>query len=167
MSPRRRLPEGEGERERTQKSSSRTHVIVDRSRSALSSTVVIMPFEMWLVPLRNWVFKFLVLINLNNCLCPWHPTPVLFPGKSHRLRSLVGYGPWGRKESDTTERLHFRGNHRRQSREHAIYRKRGHWGVLRKVFISVFLKILETYRIIKMMSIRQKSFWSWSTGIGK
>ena len=53
MSARRRLAEGEGERERTQKSSSRTHVIVDRSRSALSSTVVIMPFEMWLVPLRN------------------------------------------------------------------------------------------------------------------
>ena len=28
-------------------------------------------------------------------------------GKSHGLRSLVGYSPWGRKESDTTERLHF------------------------------------------------------------
>lgn len=63
MSARRRLAEGEGERERTQKSSSRTHVIVDRSRSALSSTVVIMPFEMWLVPLRNWVFKFLFSLN--------------------------------------------------------------------------------------------------------
>ena len=31
------------------------------------------------------------------------PTPVLFSGKFHRLRSLVGYGPWGCKESDTTE----------------------------------------------------------------
>jgi len=28
-------------------------------------------------------------------------------GKSHGQRSLVGYSPWGRKESDTTERLHF------------------------------------------------------------
>ena len=37
----------------------------------------------------------------------WHPTPVLLPGKSHGRRSLVGYSPWGRKESDTTERLHF------------------------------------------------------------
>ena len=37
----------------------------------------------------------------------WHPTPVLLPGKSHRWRSLVGYSPWGHKESDTTERLHF------------------------------------------------------------
>ena len=25
----------------------------------------------------------------------------------HGLRSLVGYSPWGREESDTTERLHF------------------------------------------------------------
>ena len=36
-----------------------------------------------------------------------HPTPVLLPGKSHGWRSLVGCSPWGRKESDTTERLHF------------------------------------------------------------
>ena len=27
--------------------------------------------------------------------------------KSHGWRSLVGFSPWGRKESDTTERLHF------------------------------------------------------------
>ena len=37
----------------------------------------------------------------------WHPTPVLLPGKSHGWRSLVGYSPWGRYESDTTERVHF------------------------------------------------------------
>ena len=36
-----------------------------------------------------------------------HPTPVLLPGKSHGWRSLVGCSPWGRYESDTTERLHF------------------------------------------------------------
>ena len=29
------------------------------------------------------------------------PTPVFFPGESHRQRSLVGYSPWGGKESDT------------------------------------------------------------------
>ena len=33
-------------------------------------------------------------------------TPVFLPGKSHGW-SLVGYCPWGRKESDTTEPLHF------------------------------------------------------------
>jgi len=37
----------------------------------------------------------------------WHPTPVLLPGESHGGRSLVGSSPWGRKESDMTERLHF------------------------------------------------------------
>ena len=37
----------------------------------------------------------------------WHPTPILLPGKSHGRRSLVGGSPWGRTESDTTERLHF------------------------------------------------------------
>ena len=30
----------------------------------------------------------------------------LLPGKSHEQRSLVGYSPWGHKESDTTEQLH-------------------------------------------------------------
>ena len=24
----------------------------------------------------------------------WHPTPVVFPGKSHGQRSLAGYSPW-------------------------------------------------------------------------
>ena len=37
----------------------------------------------------------------------WHPTAVPSPGKSHGWRSLVGCSPWGRKESDTIERLHF------------------------------------------------------------
>ena len=29
----------------------------------------------------------------------------LVSGKSHGQKSLVGYSPWGHKESDTTERL--------------------------------------------------------------
>ena len=28
-------------------------------------------------------------------------------GRSHGERSVMGYGPWGHKELDTTERLHF------------------------------------------------------------
>ena len=36
----------------------------------------------------------------------WQPTPVFLPGESHGQRSLGGYSPRGRKESDTTERLH-------------------------------------------------------------
>ena len=31
------------------------------------------------------------------------PTPVLLPGEPHGQRSLAGYSPWGRKESDTAE----------------------------------------------------------------
>ena len=29
-------------------------------------------------------------------------TPVFLPGKFHGERSLAGYSPWGRKESDAT-----------------------------------------------------------------
>ena len=35
----------------------------------------------------------------------WLPTPVFLPGEFHEQRSLVGYGPWGHKESDMIERL--------------------------------------------------------------
>ena len=37
----------------------------------------------------------------------WQPNPVLLPGKFCGQRSLLGYSPRGRKESDTTEQLHF------------------------------------------------------------
>ena len=43
----------------------------------------------------------------------WHPTPVLFPGKSHGQRSLVGCSPWGQvtegqtRLSDFTFTFHF------------------------------------------------------------
>ena len=33
----------------------------------------------------------------------WQPTPVFLTGESHGQRSLVGYSPWGCKESDMTE----------------------------------------------------------------
>ena len=35
----------------------------------------------------------------------WQPTPVFLPEESHRQRTLSGCSPWGRKDSDTTERL--------------------------------------------------------------
>ena len=37
----------------------------------------------------------------------WQPTLVFLPGESHGQKSLAGYSPRGRKESDTTEQLHF------------------------------------------------------------
>ena len=56
------------------------------------------------------VHKFLICFDIVP-LIPgrrqWHPTLVVLPGKSHGRRSLVGYSPWGREESDTTERLQF------------------------------------------------------------
>ena len=33
------------------------------------------------------------------------PTPIFLPGESHGQRLLVGYSPWGLKESDMTEQL--------------------------------------------------------------
>ena len=45
--------------------------------------------------------------NFWGVIRQWHPTPVLLPGKSHGPRSLVDCRPWGREESDRTERLHF------------------------------------------------------------
>ena len=35
----------------------------------------------------------------------WQPTPAFLPGECHGQRSLVGYSPWGRIESDMTEWL--------------------------------------------------------------
>ena len=32
----------------------------------------------------------------------WQPTPVFLPGEIHGQRTLVGYSPWGHKESDMT-----------------------------------------------------------------
>ena len=53
----------------------------------------------------------ITLAQWSNKYClwrrKWQSTPVLLPGESHGWRSLVGYSPWGRKELDMTERLHY------------------------------------------------------------
>ena len=43
------------------------------------------------------------LATHSSILGSWQPTPVFLPGEFHGQRSLVGYSPWGHKESDTTE----------------------------------------------------------------
>ena len=43
-------------------------------------------------------------VGLADVFSHLQPTPVFLSGKSHRSWSLVGYRPWGHKESDTTER---------------------------------------------------------------
>ena len=56
---------------------------------------------------------FHILATVNNAAMnigwrrKWQPTLVLLPREFRGQRSLVGYSPRGRKESDTTERLHF------------------------------------------------------------
>ena len=41
----------------------------------------------------------------------WQPAPVFLPGESHRQRKLVGYSPWGCKESDTLSTPSFSDSH--------------------------------------------------------
>ena len=53
------------------------------------------------------MFALLFFFFFMSVSHPWHPTPVVLPGKSHGQRSLVGCSPWGREQSDTSERLRF------------------------------------------------------------
>ena len=59
----------------------------------------------------------------------WQPTPVLLPGKSHEQRSLVGCSPWGCKESDTTEQLHFHFHFHALEKEIAIHSSALAWRI--------------------------------------
>ena len=71
------------------------------------------------------------------------PTPIFLPGKSHGQRSLVGYSPWGPKELDTTEQLHFwvQGSHlclwrlKASGSRLALKSKINEWGKLWLCFI--------------------------------
>ena len=51
---------------------------------------------------ETWVHS---LVQEDPWRREWQPTPVFLPRKSHRQRGLVGYSPWGHKESDRTEQL--------------------------------------------------------------
>ena len=59
---------------------------------------------------HDWVTS-LSLFTFMHWRRKWQSIPVLLPGKSHGCKRVVGYSPWGRKESDTTEQLHFHFNH--------------------------------------------------------
>ena len=56
-----------------------------------------MPFRMCDVP-RSY--------RISGPSWKWQPTPVFLPGESHGQKSLVGYDPWGCKESAVTEHAH-------------------------------------------------------------
>ena len=53
----------------------------------------------------GWEGQLLNLLPSSSCPWrrAWQPTVVFLPGKSHGQRSLAGYSPLDRKESDTTE----------------------------------------------------------------
>ena len=71
---------------------------------------------------------------------PLQDSPVLLPGESHGCRSLVGYSPWGCKELDTTEWLHF-------------HSKSRIWSFLQ--FLSVTCFIYENVSNIKITKIKR------------
>ena len=61
----------------------------------------------------------------------WQPSPVFLPGKYHGWRSLVGYSPWGHKELDTTEQLHFHNKTKVKKNDLSI--------CLHKFFLKIFI----------------------------
>ena len=73
---------------------------IDNELEKVAQTVKRLPTmqETWLRSLgrEDPLEKEMATHSSNSCL-----------EKSHGQRSLVGYSPWGGKESDTTERLHF------------------------------------------------------------
>ena len=70
------------------------------TRASLVARIVKNPPAMQETWIWSWVRKI-----------PWrrkrHFTPAFLPRESHGQRSLVGYSPWGHKESDRTEQLSF------------------------------------------------------------
>ena len=59
------------------------------------------------VAMSSWTPSASLGLGFLSSRRKWQPTPVLLPGKSQGWRILAGYSPWVRKESDTTEWLHF------------------------------------------------------------
>ena len=53
----------------------------------------------------NFFYLFRCIYGIIFWRSEWQSTPVFLPGEFHGQRSLAGYSPCGRKESDTTERL--------------------------------------------------------------
>ena len=95
----------------------------------------IVALTIWLLYKKIWLLDFPggsdSKASANNA---GHPGSIpglgRFPGegngnpllkKSHGQRILVGYSPWGRKELDTTERLHFLSFYTRKYRNRLYY----------------------------------------------
>jgi len=66
----------------------------------------------------NKRYRFYLCVGKTPWRKKWQPTPVFLPGKSHGQRSLVGYSPWGHKESEATEHVHTQGTKIPQAAQH-------------------------------------------------
>ena len=69
-----------------------------RAEASLEVQMVRICLQCWRPGFHPWVWKILWRRE-------WAPTPVFLSGCFHGQRSLAGYSPWGRKESDTIQQL--------------------------------------------------------------
>ena len=68
--------------------------------SPLAQLVIYLQFR------RRKRHRFSPCVGKLPCRRKWPPTLIFLPGAFHGQRSLAGYSPWRRKESDMTECLH-------------------------------------------------------------
>ena len=73
--------------------------------------------------------------------------------KSHGWRSLVGYSPWGRKESDTTKRLPFHFPQRTSPANTLLFS-------LTRLILD---PDLQKHKIINVYCFKPRSWWSFLT----
>ena len=114
---------GEGEKGANWESSIETYILPYVKQTAIGSLLYgsgsshlvlcdnLEEWELWRksICLQCWRPAFNPWVGKIPWRRKWQPTPVFLPGESHGQRSLADYSPWGRKESDTTEQLYFRG----------------------------------------------------------
>ena len=85
--------------------SSSTVILELKKRKSVTSSTFSPSISHEMMGLDAMILVFLMLTPLFHLYqeAKWQPTPVFLTGEFHRQRSLVGYNPWSRKESGTTE----------------------------------------------------------------
>ena len=78
-----------------------------KSKAKLSSTRIPLWLKQYRICLQCGKPRFNLWVRKIPWRRKWPSTPVFLSRELHGQRSLVSYGPWGCKELDTTERLHF------------------------------------------------------------
>ena len=94
----------------------------------------------------------------------WQPTPVFLPGTFHGQKSLVGYSPWGHKESDTTDHMYTYTQTHIQTMDY--------YSVLNRSELSGHEKIWRKLKSTLLRSLPEKIPWdmnptTWHSGKGK